>query len=87
MHRAKADPIRLARATIQAVDRIGAATYEEIEKTADEIMRQEASVQLQQSACTNCAAHRGRFQQVERTSGASQHATIGWRVTISQLGF
>jgi hypothetical protein len=35
----KADPIRLASATIQAVDRIGAATSEEIEKTADEIMR------------------------------------------------
>src|SRR6202790_3079209 len=36
---AKVDPIRLASATVQAVDRIGAATYEEIEKTADEIMR------------------------------------------------
>jgi hypothetical protein len=36
---AKADPIRLASATIQAVDRLGAATSEEIEKTADEIMR------------------------------------------------
>jgi hypothetical protein len=36
---ARADPIRLASATIQAVDRIGAATSEEIEKTADEIMR------------------------------------------------
>src|SRR5450432_471753 len=35
----KVDPIRLASATIQAVDRIGAATSEEIEKTADEIMR------------------------------------------------
>jgi hypothetical protein len=35
----KADPLRLASATIQAVDRIGAATSEEIEKTADEIMR------------------------------------------------
>jgi len=35
----KADPMRLASATIQAVDRIGEATYEEIEKTADEIMR------------------------------------------------
>src|SRR5476649_613973 len=35
----KADPIRLASATIQAVDRIGEATSEEIEKTADEIMR------------------------------------------------
>jgi hypothetical protein len=36
---AKADPIRLASATIQAVDRLGAATSEEIEKTADEIIR------------------------------------------------
>ena len=36
---AKADPARLASATIQAVDRIGAATSEEIENTADEIMR------------------------------------------------
>jgi hypothetical protein len=36
---AKVDTIRLASATIQAVDRIGAATSEEIEKTADEIMR------------------------------------------------
>jgi hypothetical protein len=36
---AKVDPIRLASATIQAVDRIGAATSEEIERTADEIMR------------------------------------------------
>jgi hypothetical protein len=35
----KADPVRLASATIQAVDRIGAATSEEIERTADEIMR------------------------------------------------
>src|SRR5580704_2237980 len=34
-----ADPIRLASATIQAVDRLGAATSEEIERTADEIMR------------------------------------------------
>jgi hypothetical protein len=41
---AKADPIRLASATIQAVDRIGAATSEEIEKTADEIMRGAADV-------------------------------------------
>jgi len=35
----KSDPIRLASATIQAVDRIGAAASEEIERTADEIMR------------------------------------------------
>jgi hypothetical protein len=35
----KTDPLRLASATIQAVDRLGAATSEEIEKTADEIMR------------------------------------------------
>jgi hypothetical protein len=36
---AKADPVRLASATINAVDRIGAATSEEIDKTADEIVR------------------------------------------------
>jgi hypothetical protein len=36
---AKVDTTRLASATIQAVDRIGAATSEEIEKTADDIMR------------------------------------------------
>jgi len=35
----KSDPVRPASATIQALDRIGAATSEEIEKTADEIMR------------------------------------------------
>ena len=35
----KTDPIRLASATIQAVDRIGEATSEEIDITADEIMR------------------------------------------------
>jgi hypothetical protein len=35
----KADPIRLANATVQAVDRLGAATSEEIAKTAEEIMR------------------------------------------------
>ena len=35
----KADPARLASATIEAVDKIGAATSEEIERTADEIMR------------------------------------------------
>jgi uncharacterized coiled-coil DUF342 family protein len=33
------NPLRLANATIQAVDQLGAATSEEIEKTADEIMR------------------------------------------------
>jgi hypothetical protein len=37
--RTKADPIRLASVTIQAVDQIGAAASEEIEKTADELMR------------------------------------------------
>jgi hypothetical protein len=40
----KADPVRLASATIQAVDRIGAATSEEIENTADEIMRGAAEI-------------------------------------------
>jgi hypothetical protein len=41
---AKPDPIRLASATIQAVDRLGAATAEEIEKTADEIARGAAEI-------------------------------------------
>jgi hypothetical protein len=40
----KADPIRLAGATILAVERIGAATSEEIEKTADEITRGAAKI-------------------------------------------
>jgi methyl-accepting chemotaxis protein len=40
----KADPIRLASATILAVDRIGAATSEEIEKTAHEITRGAAEI-------------------------------------------
>jgi uncharacterized coiled-coil DUF342 family protein len=34
-----ANPLRLASATIKAVDQVGVATSEEIEKTADEIMR------------------------------------------------
>ncbi len=40
----KADPMRLASATIQALDRIGAATSEEIENTADEVMRGAAEI-------------------------------------------
>ena len=40
----KADPLRLASATIQAVDRIGEATSEEIEKTANEITRAAAEI-------------------------------------------
>jgi uncharacterized coiled-coil DUF342 family protein len=40
----KADPLRLASATIQAVDRIGEATSEEIEKTASEITRAAAEI-------------------------------------------
>jgi uncharacterized coiled-coil DUF342 family protein len=41
---AKADPLRLASATIKAVDQIGVATAEEIEKTSDEIMRGAAEI-------------------------------------------
>ena len=40
----KADPIRLASATIQAVDRIGETTSEEIERTADEITQGAAEI-------------------------------------------
>ena len=40
----KADPIRLASATIQAVDRIGETTSEEIERTAKEITHGAAEI-------------------------------------------
>ena len=36
---ANLNPLRLASATLQAVDQLGAATADEIEKTADEILR------------------------------------------------
>jgi hypothetical protein len=38
-HAPKIDPLRLASATIQAVDRIGEAAAEEINEAADEIVR------------------------------------------------
>jgi len=38
------NPLRLANATIQAVDQLGLAASDEIEKTADEIMRGAAEV-------------------------------------------
>jgi hypothetical protein len=41
---AKADPLRLANATIQAVDRIGETTSGEIEKTAKEITQGAAEI-------------------------------------------
>ena len=40
----KADPIRLADATIRAVDQLGIATSEEIDKTAEEIVRGAAEI-------------------------------------------
>ena len=40
----KADPIRLASATIQAVDRIGETTSEEIERTANDITQGAAEI-------------------------------------------
>jgi uncharacterized protein YidB (DUF937 family) len=40
----KADPIRLAGATIRAVDQLGVATSDEIDKTADEIVRGAAEI-------------------------------------------
>jgi hypothetical protein len=40
----QADPLRLASATIQAVDRIGETTSEEIERTASEITRGAAQI-------------------------------------------
>lgn len=44
IHTPRVDPLRLASATIQAVDRIGAAAAEEIDETADEMMRGAAEI-------------------------------------------
>ena len=49
----KADPIRLASATIQAVDRIGEAASEEIEKAADEIVQGATEIAQKLGALAN----------------------------------
>jgi hypothetical protein len=71
---AKADPIRLASATIQAVDRIGAATAEEIEKTADEIMRGATEIAEKLRALANAIREHSKIAN-EHVSGFCDKAT------------
>jgi hypothetical protein len=70
----KADPIRLASATIQAVDRIGAATSEEIEKTADEIMRGATEIAEKLRALATAIREHSRIAN-EHVSGFCSKAT------------
>jgi hypothetical protein len=71
---AKVDPIRLASATIQAVDRIGAATAEEIEKTADEIMRGATEIAEKLRALANAIREHSKIAN-EHVSGFCDKAT------------
>ncbi len=70
----KVDPIRLASATIQAVDRIGAATSEEIEKTADEIMRGATEIAEKLRALATAIREHSRIAN-EHVSGFCSKAT------------
>jgi hypothetical protein len=70
----KSDPIRLASATIQAVDRIGAATSEEIEKTADEIMRGASEIAEKLRALATAIREHSRIAN-EHVSGFCSKAT------------
>jgi hypothetical protein len=70
----KADPIRLASATIQAVDRIGAATSEEIERTADEIMRGATEIAEKLRALATAIREHSRIAN-EHVSGFCSKAT------------
>jgi hypothetical protein len=70
----KSDPIRLASATIQAVDRIGAATSEEIEKTADEIMRGATEIAEKLRALATAIREHSRIAN-EHVSGFCSKAT------------
>jgi hypothetical protein len=70
----RADPIRLASATIQAVDRIGAATSEEIEKTADEIMRGATEIAEKLRALATAIREHSRIAN-EHVSGFCDKAT------------
>jgi hypothetical protein len=70
----KADPIRLASATIQAVDRIGEATSEEIERTADEIMRGATEIAEKLRALANAIREHSKIAN-EHVSGFCEKAT------------
>ena len=71
---AKVDPIRLASATIQAVDRIGAATSEEIEKTADDIMRGATEIAKKLRALASAIREHSKIAN-EHVSGFCNKAT------------
>jgi uncharacterized coiled-coil DUF342 family protein len=63
----KADPIRLASATIQAVDRIGETTSEEIERTANEITQGAAEIAAKLQELANAIREHSRI--------ANEHVT------------
>jgi hypothetical protein len=70
----KSDPIRLASATIQAVDRIGEATSEEIERTADEIMRGATEIAEKLRALATAIREHSKIAN-EHVSGFCEKAT------------
>jgi hypothetical protein len=70
----KSDPIRLASATIQAVDRIGEATSEEIERTADEIMRGATEIAEKLRALASAVREHSKIAN-EHVSGFCEKAT------------
>jgi hypothetical protein len=70
----KTDPIRLASATIQAVDRIGEATSEEIERTADEIMRGATEIAEKLRALANAIREHSKIAN-EHVAGFCDKAT------------
>ena len=70
----KADPLRLASATVQAVDRIGEATSEEIEATADEVMRGAAEIAERLRALAGAIREHSKIAN-EHVSGFCSKAT------------
>jgi hypothetical protein len=70
----KSDPLRLASATIQAVDRIGEATSEEIERTADEVMRGATEIAENLRALANAIREHSRIAN-EHVAGFCDKAT------------
>jgi hypothetical protein len=70
----KSDPVRLASATIQAVDRIGEATSEEIERTADEVMRGATEISEKLRALASAIREHSKIAN-EHVSGFCEKAT------------
>jgi hypothetical protein len=69
-----AEPIRLASATMNAVDRIGEATAEEIEKTANEVMRGATEVAENLRALATAIRQHGKIAN-EHVAGFCDKAT------------